>query len=159
MCDANVKKCVITNSWFKHMSFKGKRKTNKKQNKHIRNKFTYSNKTTAITTENINKNCKKITFYTQWLQQQLLLKQPRFQNTHQWQQAYCVYILHLLEMTPTVLEKIIVFSLFLTGYVKHDLKYSQSCMMVKKNNFQSNVFHYKLYLKAIYFFLECPCFG
>lgn len=132
MCDANVKKCVITNSWFKHMSFKGKRKTNKKQNKHIRNKFTYSNKTTAITTENINKNCKKITFYTQWLQQQLLLKQPRFQNTHQWQQAYCVYILHLLELTPTVLEKIIVFSLFLTGYVKHDLKYSQSCMMVKK---------------------------
>lgn len=61
-------------------------------------------------------------------------KQPRFQSTHQWQQANCVFFLHWLELFPTVLEKIIVFSLFLTVYVKHDLKYSQSFMMVKTNS-------------------------
>lgn len=63
-----------------------------------------------------------------------MLKQPRFQSTHQWQQAYCVFFLHWLELFPTVLEKIIVFRLFLTVYVKHDLKYSQSFMMVKTNS-------------------------
>lgn len=47
---------IITNSWFKNTSFEGKGKEiENKTNKHIRNKNTYNNKTTTITTENSNK--------------------------------------------------------------------------------------------------------
>lgn len=56
MCDAIVLNCVIIKKINSKTPFEGKRKRNRKQNKHIRNKYTYSNNATTITTENINNN-------------------------------------------------------------------------------------------------------
>lgn len=61
MCEANVLNCVIiTNFDLKTRLLKEKGKEiENKTNKHIRNKYTYSNKTATITTENINNSFQK----------------------------------------------------------------------------------------------------
>lgn len=51
----NVLSLQIFDSKTRLLKEKGKEIENK-TNKHIRNKYTYSNKTTTITTENINNN-------------------------------------------------------------------------------------------------------
>lgn len=117
------------------MKEKGKEIENK-TNKHIRNKYTYSNKTITITTTNINNN----SFQKTYLLYRMITTTAVVKTTtipkHRPMTigVLCLFSSLAWADSYSVGKKIIVFHLFLTVYVKHDLKYSQSFFMVKTNS-------------------------
>lgn len=128
------------------MKEKGKEIENK-TNKHIRNKYTYSNKTTTITATNINNN----SFQKTYLLYRMITTTAVVKTTtipkHRPMTigVLCLFSSLAWADSYSVGKKIIVFHLFLTVYVKHDLKYSQS-FFYGKNKFQWNLHHYKLWV-------------
>lgn len=130
------------------------------ENKHIRNKNTYNNKTTTITTENINKN----SFQKTYLIYRMITTTAVVKTTTIPKQrpmatgVLCLFSSLAWADSYRVGKKIIVFSLILTVYVKHDLKYSQSFLIVKTISKEIYIITNYEFEEDL-FFLECPCIG
>lgn len=96
--------------------FEGKRKRNRKQNKHIRNKYTYSNNATTITTENINNNSFQKTYllYTMITTTAVAKTTTIPKHTPMATDELCLFSSLAWADSYRVGKKIIVFSLILT---------------------------------------------